>query len=28
MKMPSKFNTYCPFCRDHEVHEVEKVKKG
>jgi large subunit ribosomal protein L44e len=28
MKMPSKFNTYCPYCRDHEVHEVEKVKKG
>jgi large subunit ribosomal protein L44e len=28
MKMPVKFNTYCPFCRKHEVHEVERVKKG
>jgi len=28
MKMPSKFKTYCPFCRKHELHEVEKVKKG
>ena len=28
MKMPAKFTTYCPFCRNHQVHEVEKVKKG
>jgi len=28
MKMPVKFNTYCPFCRKHEMHEVERVKKG
>ena len=28
MKMPAKFTTYCPFCRSHQVHEVEKVKKG
>ncbi|MBN1167275.1 MAG: 50S ribosomal protein L44e [Methanospirillaceae archaeon] len=28
MKMPAKFNTYCPYCRKHELHEVEKVKKG
>ncbi len=28
MKMPAKFTTYCPFCRSHQEHEVEKVKKG
>ncbi|MDR2855647.1 MAG: 50S ribosomal protein L44e [Methanomicrobiales archaeon] len=28
MKMPSKFRTYCPYCRTHQVHAVEKVKKG
>jgi ribosomal protein L44E len=28
MKMPVKFKTYCPFCRSHQVHEVEKVKKA
>ena len=28
MKMPAKFKTYCPFCRNHQMHEVEKVKKG
>jgi large subunit ribosomal protein L44e len=28
MKMPAKFNTYCPHCRNHQLHEVEKVKKG
>jgi len=28
MKMPAKFNTYCPHCRNHQMHEVEKVKKG
>jgi hypothetical protein len=26
MKMPIKFKTYCPYCRKHEIHEVEKVK--
>ncbi|NLM30847.1 MAG: 50S ribosomal protein L44e, partial [Methanomicrobiales archaeon] len=26
MKMPSKFRTYCPFCRNHQVHEVVRVK--
>ncbi|MGA8378776.1 MAG: 50S ribosomal protein L44e, partial [Methanoregula sp.] len=26
MKMPVKFKTYCPFCRSHQIHEVEKVK--
>lgn len=28
MKMPGKFTTYCPFCKNHQMHEVEKVKKG
>jgi len=28
MKMPVKFKTYCPFCRNHQTHEVEKVKKA
>jgi large subunit ribosomal protein L44e len=28
MKMPVKFKTYCPFCRNHQTHEVEKVKKS
>jgi len=28
MKMPNKFRTYCPFCRKHTVHNVERVKKG
>ena len=28
MKKPVKFNTYCPYCRKHTEHEVEKVKKG
>lgn len=28
MKMPVKFKTYCPYCRNHQLHEVEKVKKA
>ncbi|OPY29737.1 MAG: 50S ribosomal protein L44e [Methanocella sp. PtaU1.Bin125] len=28
MKMPKKFRTYCPFCKTHQEHEVERVKKG
>ncbi|WAI00777.1 50S ribosomal protein L44e [Methanogenium organophilum] len=28
MKMPTKFKTYCPYCRKHETHEVERVKRG
>lgn len=28
MKIPKKFNTYCPYCRSHREHIVEKVKKG
>ena len=27
MKMPRKVNTYCPYCKKHTLHEVEKVKK-
>ena len=27
MKRPRKINTYCPKCKKHTVHEVEKVKK-
>jgi large subunit ribosomal protein L44e len=28
MKMPKSLNTFCPFCKKHTKHEVEKVKKG
>ncbi|WP_101296303.1 50S ribosomal protein L44e [Halegenticoccus soli] len=28
MQMPRRFNTYCPFCREHQEHEVEKVRTG
>ncbi len=28
MKMPKKFKTYCPTCKAHTEHEVDKVKKG
>lgn len=27
MKLPRKVNTYCPKCKKHTSHEVEKVKK-
>ena len=27
MKRPRKINTYCPKCKKHTVHDVEKVKK-
>jgi len=27
MKLPRKVNTYCPKCKKHTPHEVEKVKK-
>lgn len=26
MKMPKKIKMYCPFCKKHNMHEVEKVK--
>jgi len=28
MKMPKKIRTFCPYCKKHSVHEIEKVKKG
>ena len=28
MQMPRRFNTYCPHCKAHEEHEVEKVRSG
>jgi large subunit ribosomal protein L44e len=28
MKMPRRFNTYCPYCNEHHEHEVEKVRGG
>ena len=27
MKMPRTISTYCPFCKVHRPHEVERVKK-
>lgn len=27
MKMPAKIKTYCPYCKNHTIHEIEKVKK-
>jgi large subunit ribosomal protein L44e len=27
MKMPRNIETYCPFCKKHNQHEVERVKK-
>ena len=28
MQMPRRFNTYCPFCKEHTQHEVERVRTG
>jgi large subunit ribosomal protein L44e len=28
MKLPQKFNRYCPYCKTHTLHAVEKVRKG
>ncbi|MDV0446662.1 hypothetical protein MsAg5_05120 [Methanosarcinaceae archaeon Ag5] len=28
MKMPKKIKTYCPFCKKHSEHSLERVKKG
>ncbi|MFC4358575.1 50S ribosomal protein L44e [Halobium salinum] len=28
MQMPRRFNTYCPHCREHHEHEVQKVRSG
>ncbi len=27
MEIPRKINTYCPSCKKHTLHEVEKMKK-
>ena len=27
MKMPRKVKRYCPYCKKHTLHEVERVKK-
>ncbi|NJE79630.1 50S ribosomal protein L33, partial [Thermococcus sp. GR4] len=27
MKYPKQIRTYCPFCKKHTIHKVEKVKK-
>ncbi len=27
MKMPNKVKRYCPYCKRHTIHEVERVKK-
>jgi len=27
MNMPRKIKTYCPSCKTHTLHEVERVKK-
>ena len=28
MQIPRRFNTYCPHCKAHHEHEVEKVRTG
>lgn len=28
MQMPRRFRTYCPFCKEHQQHEVQKVRTG
>jgi len=27
MKKPSKIKRYCPYCKKHTLHEVDKIKK-
>jgi len=27
VKFPKKIRTYCPYCKKHTIHTVEKVKK-
>ena len=27
MKLPRSISTYCPYCKKHSDHEVERVKK-
>jgi ribosomal protein L44E len=28
MKMPEKVKTYCPKCKKHTLHEIERVRTG
>lgn len=28
MKFPKELNTYCPYCKAHQVHKVKSVSKG
>ncbi|OKY78585.1 MAG: Ribosomal protein L44E [Candidatus Methanohalarchaeum thermophilum] len=28
MKMPRRIRTYCPYCNEHNEHEVEKVRNN
>jgi large subunit ribosomal protein L44e len=27
MKRPRKIKTYCPFCKKHTLHDLERIKK-
>ena len=27
MQKPRKIKTYCPYCKKHTIHEVDKIKK-
>jgi len=28
MKFPKELNTYCPYCKSHQVHKVKIASKG
>jgi large subunit ribosomal protein L44e len=28
MKIPKKFRTYCPFCKTHQEHVAERVRRA
>ncbi|NLI62375.1 MAG: 50S ribosomal protein L44e [Methanosarcinaceae archaeon] len=28
MRIPKRIRTYCPFCKQHEEHVIDRVKKG
>ncbi|NYZ77454.1 50S ribosomal protein L44e [Candidatus Micrarchaeota archaeon] len=28
MKFPKEINTYCPFCKSHQVHKVKVASRG
>ena len=27
MKRPRKINKYCPYCKEHTLHDVDRIKK-